>query len=137
MAYCRVETADGYTVMSNYHLRDMRLSLKARGLLSQILSLPEKWDMTISGLSKINRECSDTMLWIFAAERKSLISSLLARCSSVSFLRLLLIIKTSEVVSLLLYTTSEVYTNFWIDSWRRHSDLSLWWSAKQWSVSAS
>lgn len=32
MAYCRVETADGYTVMSNYHLRDMRLSLKARGL---------------------------------------------------------------------------------------------------------
>ena len=47
--------------MSNYHLRDMRLSLKARGLLSQILSLPEKWDMTISGLSKINRECSDTI----------------------------------------------------------------------------
>ncbi|MBQ8827154.1 MAG: helix-turn-helix domain-containing protein, partial [Oscillospiraceae bacterium] len=33
----------------------------ARGLLSQILSLPEKWDMTISGLSKINRECSDTI----------------------------------------------------------------------------
>lgn len=47
--------------MSNYHLRDKRLSLKARGLLSQILSLPEKWDMTISGLSKINRECSDTI----------------------------------------------------------------------------
>ena len=47
--------------MSNYHLRDMRLSLKARGLLSQILSLPEKWDMTIAGLSKINRECSDTI----------------------------------------------------------------------------
>ncbi len=61
MAYCKVETADGYTVMSNYHLRDKRLSLKARGLLSQILSLPEKWDMTISGLSKINRECSDTI----------------------------------------------------------------------------
>lgn len=61
MAYCRVETADGYTVMSNYHLRDKRLSLKARGLLSQILSLPEKWDMTISGLSKINCECSDTI----------------------------------------------------------------------------
>lgn len=61
MAYCRVEIADGYTVMSNYHLRDKRLSLKARGLLSQILSLPEKWDMTISGLSKINRECSDTI----------------------------------------------------------------------------
>jgi len=57
MAYCRVETAEGYTVMSNYHLRDMRLSLKARGLLSQILSLPEKWDMTISGLSSVMK-CS-------------------------------------------------------------------------------
>ena len=45
-----------------------------------------------------------------------IISSLLARCSSVSFLRLLLIIKTSEVVSLLLYTTLEVYTNFRIES---------------------
>ncbi len=61
MAYCRVETADGYTVMSNYHLRDMRLSLKARGLLSQILSLPEKWDMTIAGLSKINKESTDAI----------------------------------------------------------------------------
>ena len=48
--------------------------------------------------------------------RKSLISSLLAHCSSISFLRLLLIIKTSEVVSLLLYNTSEVYTNYRIDS---------------------
>lgn len=47
--------------MSNYHLRDKRLSLKARDLLSQILSLPEKWDMTIAGLSKIDRECSDTI----------------------------------------------------------------------------
>lgn len=47
--------------MANYHLRDMRLSLKARGLLSQILSLPPEWDMTIAGLSKINRECADTI----------------------------------------------------------------------------
>ena len=72
MAYCRVETADGYTVMSNYHLRDMRLSLKARGLLSQILSLPEKWDMTISGLSKINRECSDTIASIIKELEKNI-----------------------------------------------------------------
>ena len=50
------------------------------------------------------------------AERKSLISSLLSRCSSVSFFLFLLIIKTSKVVSLFLYTTPEVYTNFRIDS---------------------
>lgn len=43
----------GYTVMSNYHLRDKRLSLKAKGLLSVILSLPEDWDYTISGLAVI------------------------------------------------------------------------------------
>ena len=66
--------------------------------------------------ASLNSTWISSMLWIFAAERKSLISSLLARCSSVSFLRFLLIIKTSEVVSLLLYTTSEVYTNFRIDS---------------------
>lgn len=61
MAYFFVEKTEGYTVMANHHLRDMRLSLKARGLLSQILSLPPKWDKSIEGLAKINRECSDTI----------------------------------------------------------------------------
>ena len=61
MAYCNVEKIEGYTVMANHHLRDMRLSLKARGLLSKILSLPPKWDKSIEGLAKINRECSDTI----------------------------------------------------------------------------
>ena len=41
--------------MSNYHLRDKRLSLKAKGLLSQMLSLPEDWDYTLAGLCYINR----------------------------------------------------------------------------------
>ena len=41
MPVFRVERNKGYTVMSNYHLRDKSLSLKAKGLLSQILSLPE------------------------------------------------------------------------------------------------
>lgn len=49
---------DGFTIMSNYHLRDSRLSLSARGLMSQMLSLPPGWDFTIAGLSKINREGS-------------------------------------------------------------------------------
>lgn len=44
MAVFRVERNHNYTVMSNYHLRDKNLSLKAKGLLSQILSLPEDWD---------------------------------------------------------------------------------------------
>ena len=41
----------GYTVMSNHHLRNKELSLKAKGLLSQMLSLPEDWDYTLAGLS--------------------------------------------------------------------------------------
>lgn len=50
MAVFRVERTSDYTVMSNYHLRDKRLSLKAKGLLSQMLSLPEDWDYTLAGL---------------------------------------------------------------------------------------
>ncbi len=41
----------GYTIMSNYHLRDSRLSLKAKGLMSYMLSLPDDWDLSVSGLS--------------------------------------------------------------------------------------
>lgn len=48
-----VQRAAGYTVMSNYHLRDKALGLKAKGLLSVMLSLPEDWDYTIAGLCKI------------------------------------------------------------------------------------
>ena len=44
MAVFRVEKNKGYTVMSNHHLRNKELSLKAKGLLSQMLSLPEDWD---------------------------------------------------------------------------------------------
>ena len=46
MAVFRIEKTRDYTVMSNYHLRDMSLSLKAKGLLSLMLSLPENWDYT-------------------------------------------------------------------------------------------
>ena len=44
MAVFRVERNSGYTVMSNHHLRNKELTLKAKGLLSQMLSLPEDWD---------------------------------------------------------------------------------------------
>lgn len=50
-----------YTVMSNHHLRNWELSLKAKGLLSQMLSLPEKWDYTLQGLAYINREQIDAI----------------------------------------------------------------------------
>ena len=49
MAVFRVEKNSGYTVMSNHHLRNRALSLKAKGLLSQMLSLPEDWDYTCKG----------------------------------------------------------------------------------------
>ena len=61
MAVFRVERNKGYTVMSNHHLRNKELSLKAKGLLSQMLSLPEDWDYTLAGLSFINREKIDAI----------------------------------------------------------------------------
>ena len=61
MAIFRVEKNKNYTVMSNHHLRDTSLSLKAKGLLSQILSLPEEWDYTLQGLACINREQLDAI----------------------------------------------------------------------------
>ena len=61
MAVFRVERNKGYTVMSNHHLRNKELSLKAKGLLSQMLSLPEDWNYTLAGLSFINREKIDAI----------------------------------------------------------------------------
>ena len=59
MAVFRVKHNKGYTVMSNHHLRNKELTLKAKRLLSQMLSLPEDWDYTLAGLSQINRESID------------------------------------------------------------------------------
>ena len=66
MAVFRIEKNHGYTVMSNHHLRNKELSLKAKGLLSQMLSLPDDWDYTLAGLSHINKESIDairTAIW--------------------------------------------------------------------------
>lgn len=56
MSVFRVNKTEDYTVMSNYHLRDKNLSLKAKGLLSVMLALPEDWDYSINGLIKIVKE---------------------------------------------------------------------------------
>jgi len=61
VAVFRIEKTQNYTVMSNHHLRNKALTLKAKGLLSQILSLPENWDYTLAGLSHINREKIDAI----------------------------------------------------------------------------
>ena len=61
MSVFRVEKNKGYTVMSNHHLRNHALSLKAKGLLSQMLSLPEDWDYTLQGLAQINKESVDAI----------------------------------------------------------------------------
>ena len=61
MSVFRVEKNKGYTVMSNHHLRNHALTLKAKGLLSQMLSLPEDWDYTLQGLAQINKESIDAI----------------------------------------------------------------------------
>lgn len=61
MSIFRVEKSKNYTVMSNVHLRDPKLSLKAKGLLSQILSFPDDWNFTLRGLSTNNKESINTI----------------------------------------------------------------------------
>ena len=56
MPVFRINKTKNYTVMSNYHLKDINLSLKAKGLLSLMLSLPDNWDYSISGLTAICKE---------------------------------------------------------------------------------
>ena len=56
MAVIRVEKTQNYTVMSNHHLRNMNLSLKAKGLVSLMLSLPPEWDYSVAGLVSICKE---------------------------------------------------------------------------------
>ena len=61
MAVYRVQRTRDYTVMSNYHLKDKGLTLKSKGLLSMILSLPEEWNYTTRGLASICKEGVDAI----------------------------------------------------------------------------
>ncbi len=61
MAVFRIEKTRDYTVMSNHHLRNTALSLKAKGLLSLMLSLPEDWDYTTKGLARICKDGIDSI----------------------------------------------------------------------------
>ena len=61
MAVFRIDKTRDYTVMSNHHLRNTGLSLKAKGLLSLMLSLPEEWDYTTKGLAHICKDGVDSI----------------------------------------------------------------------------
>lgn len=61
MAVFRVEKTNDFTVMSNHHLKNIKLSLKGKGLLSLMLSLPEDWDYTTKGLAAISKEGVDSI----------------------------------------------------------------------------
>lgn len=61
MAIFRIQKNKNYTVMSNYHLRDRELSLKAKGLLSFILSLPEDWSFSVRGLAELSNDGVDSV----------------------------------------------------------------------------
>ena len=61
MAVFRVEKTKDFTVMGNHHLRNGKLSLKAKGLLSLMLSLPEDWDYTTKGLACICKDGVDSI----------------------------------------------------------------------------
>jgi len=61
MEQFNIKKIEGYTIMSNHHLRDKNLSYSARGLLSFLLSLPDSWDYSFNGLVAISKEGKDAI----------------------------------------------------------------------------
>ena len=61
MPTCKVVKNANFTTISNYHLRDKSLSMKAKGLLTIMLSLPEDWDYTIAGLATLSADGRDSI----------------------------------------------------------------------------
>lgn len=62
MAIFRVQKTQNYTVLSNYHFKEKGMSLKAKGLLSLMLSLPDTWNYTIAGLVKLSKDGKDSVM---------------------------------------------------------------------------
>ena len=61
MAVFRVHKNDNYTVLSNYHFKEKKMSLKAKGLLSLMLSLPDNWDYSAAGLVTLSKDGKDSV----------------------------------------------------------------------------
>ena len=70
MAKIKIHKSSNYVVMSNTHLRNKEMSLKAKGLLSQMLSLPDNWQYSVKGLASINKESEETIKTILAELKK-------------------------------------------------------------------
>ena len=81
MAVFRIEKTRDYTVMSNHHLKDRTLTLKSKGLLSMMLSLPDEWNYTTRGLAAICREGVDSI----GAALKELETHGYMRCLPITF----------------------------------------------------
>ena len=62
MSVVRVHKNANFTVMSNYHFKEKKMSLKAKGLLSLMLSLPDDWDYSIAGLATLSKDGKDSIM---------------------------------------------------------------------------
>ena len=62
MSIMRVHKTSNFTVMSNYHFKEKKMSLKAKGLLSLMLSLPDDWDYSVSGLATLSKDGKDSIM---------------------------------------------------------------------------
>lgn len=62
MSIIRVHKTSNFTVMSNYHFKERKMSLKAKGLLSLMLSLPDDWDYSVSGLATLSKDGKDSVM---------------------------------------------------------------------------
>ena len=62
MSVIRVHKTNNFTIMSNHHFKEKRMSLKAKGLLSLMLSLPEDWNYSVSGLVKLSKDGKDSVM---------------------------------------------------------------------------
>ena len=62
MSVIRIHKTNNFTVMSNYHFKEKKMSLKAKGLLSLMLSLPDDWNYSVSGLVKLSKDGKDGVM---------------------------------------------------------------------------
>ena len=70
MSVFRINKTANYTVMSNHHFKEKKMSLKAKGLLSLMLSLPEDWDYSVSGLATLSKDGKDSIMSALAELEK-------------------------------------------------------------------
>ena len=110
MAVFRVERTGDYTVMSNFHLKDKRLSLKAKGLLSQMLSLPDDWII----------RCQDSAISIEKAKMQSaLLSMSLKQPDTFGADRQLMLLVNSQPMSIPFLSVPSRENRCWISRRRK------------------